>query len=439
MKTTPESLLLMTGAVGVFLIHTSLAAAQEPAEPAPPAAPPAGEPAPPVEPAPAEPAPPAAEVPAEGPAVAPGPVPAPAPAPAAIEPEAAPPAEGEAEEWKQAPVKVGIGLRANLRIQNPNDQESFGDQFFDELYAEPRLDGKVHEKIAWQANFAVSGRSTDTAVAGNAFEVRAMDLIAQFNFHDYFNLWAGRLLVPVDRSNVSGPWFMSPWYYPGVINIGGGVGIFPKTKENGRDVGATAWGQFGDGMFKYYAGVFDLDVNQASPMYAGRLQLALLDTEPGFYGSSTYYGAKKQLVAIGVGGEYQKEASDAAGVEDDFKEFNADLLAEFDLNGSGVLTGEGAYYKWDGDSTFAAADQMFFVLGSYLFPEKLGWGKPQLIGRVQQIKDPDITVIDAEVSYVVADYNMKVNAGYQYTKADGADGAEDFKGNMFHLGVQIQQ
>jgi hypothetical protein len=327
-----------------------------------------------------------------------------------------------------------------LRIQNPNDQESFGDQFIDQLYAESRFNGQVHDKVAWQANFNVSGRSTDSGSVGNSFEVRAMDLIAQFNFHDYFNLWAGRLLVPVNRSNLSGPWFMSPWYYPGVVNIGGGAGFFPKTKENGRDVGATAWGQFGDGLFKYYAGVFDLDKPQASPLYAGRLNLSLLDTEPGFYSSSTYYGSKKQIVALGVGGEYQANdgADDGPGVEADYKQFNADLLAEFDLNGSGVLTGEGAYHKWDGDSGDVPADSMFFVLGSYLFPEKLGWGKPQLIARVQQIQDPDITVVDAEVSYVVADYNMKVNAGYQYTKANGEGGGEDFKGNLLHLGVQIQ-
>jgi hypothetical protein len=425
----------------MFLMHTSLAAAQEPAPPAaPPEAPaePAPAPAaPPAELPPQEAAPPAAAAPAE-PAPVP-PVPAPAPAPAAIAPEAAP--EALAEEAEKKPVHVGVGLRANMRIQNPNDQESLDDQYVDQVYGELRLDGQVHEKIAWQLNLNVSGRSIDT---GNGFEARAMDMVAQFNFHDYFHLWAGRLLVAMDRSNLSGQFFMSPWYYPGLVNIGDGLLFYPRTKQNGRDVGANAWGQFGDGLFKYYLGVYDLAVSGSSPLYAGRLNLALLDTEPGFYSSSTYYGAKKQLVAIGVGGEYQDNARNGAGDEGDYQQINADLLAEFDLNGSGVLTGEAAYYHWDGDSSSVAADDMFMVLGSYLFPEKIGWGQPQLIGRVQQmlsVADPrfdDITVIDGEVSYVVADYNMKVNVGYQHTIGHAEGGGEDFKGNLVHIGAQIQ-
>ncbi|HEY6558376.1 MAG TPA: hypothetical protein VI072_13935 [Polyangiaceae bacterium] len=421
-------------------MHTGLAAAQEPAPPAPPAEAPA-------EPPPAEAAPPADAPPAEAPPAAAAPpepppapaVPAPAPAPAAIAPEDAPAAL--AEEAEKKPVNVGIGLRANMRFQNPNDQESLDDQYMDQLYGELRLSGEVHEKVAWQMNFNVSGRSVD---AGNGFEARAMDMIAQFNFHDYIHLWAGRMLVAMDRSNLSGPWFMSPWYYPGLVNIGDGLGFFPRTKQNGRDVGVNVWGQFGDGLFKYYAGVYDLDVTGSSPLYAGRLNLALLDTEPGFYSSSTYYGAKKQLVAIGVGGEYQDNAYNGADDQGDYQQINADLLAEFDLNGSGVLTGEAAYYHWEGDSSSVAADDMLMVLGSYLFPQKIGWGKPQLIGRVQQMMNvagpefDDITVLDGEVSYVVADYNMKVNLGYQHTIGKIEGPGDDFKGHLVHIGAQIQ-
>ena len=37
---------------------------------------------------------------------------------------------------------------------------------------------------------------------------------------DEFHLWAGHLLVPVDRANASGPFFMIPWNYPGFLTVG---------------------------------------------------------------------------------------------------------------------------------------------------------------------------------------------------------------------------
>jgi len=51
-------------------------------------------------------------------------------------------------------------------------------------------------------------------------------------------------------------------------------------------------------LFKYYAGVYDLyDVTQ-KPLYSGRISLHLLNPEPGYYGSSTFYG--KDLLGIGI-------------------------------------------------------------------------------------------------------------------------------------------
>ena len=41
--------------------------------------------------------------------------------------------------------------------------------------------------------------------------------------------------------------------------------------------------------------LMDLDDPEVSPLYSGRLQLALIGKEPGFYGSSTYYGGKNVL------------------------------------------------------------------------------------------------------------------------------------------------
>ena len=44
-----------------------------------------------------------------------------------------------------------------------------------------------------------------------------MDAIISFDLMDEFHVWAGHLLVPVDRANASGPFFMIPWNYPGFL------------------------------------------------------------------------------------------------------------------------------------------------------------------------------------------------------------------------------
>ena len=59
-------------------------------------------------------------------------------------------------------------------------------------------------------------------------------------------------------------------------------------------------------MFKYYAGAFDLHGAPDSPLYSGRINLGLLNPEPGYYHSSTYYGGK-DILAIGVARPVQEE------------------------------------------------------------------------------------------------------------------------------------
>ena len=94
---------------------------------------------------------------------------------------------------------------------------------------------------------------------------------------DEFHVWIGRMLTPSDRSNFSGPWFMSALELPRRVQRGRpGFGyIGPRgTEEVGREVGTTVWGDIGKGKFKYYLGMLDVDDAPATtPLYTGRLQL----------------------------------------------------------------------------------------------------------------------------------------------------------------------
>jgi hypothetical protein len=439
---------------GIAALLPSLALAQEPAPP--PAAPPAAPPAPAAEPAPApapEPAP-VAPPPAateEAPAAAAAEAEA-APVPPAAPVEEAPPAE------EKYTVTTGVGIRVGARFQNLRDPEEVGMFSFDSVNAELRFSGRVTPIVGWTANLTVDGRTPTTVLNGPpappagppiVFEARAMDVIAQLDFMDEFHVWAGRMLTPSDRTNFSGPWFIAPWEYPGVYNVPNTVdGSFfayvgPRgTEEIGREVGTVVWGDIGKGKFKYYLGMLDVDDAPANtPLYTARLGYAIIGSEPGFYGSSTYYGAQ-DILAVGAAVQYQDRLGTGG---DSVTEFNADVLAEFNIGTAGTVGVEGAYYHFDDESPLLPADDAFFVVGSYLLPNAIGIGKPQLVLRYQaamsdDADDPgDMSMIEVGAAYVIKDYFAKLMLGYEYTKISPQGDADDIKGNAIRLGFQVQQ
>jgi len=150
------------------------------------------------------------------------------------------------------------------------------------------------------------------------------DAIVSFDFIDEFHLWAGHLLVPVDRANASGPFFMIPWNYPGFF---GGAVQAPREGPLGRNNGAVVWGDINGGQVTYLAGVFDNGLAaESSPLFSGRVRLALWDKEPGFWGNASYFG-DKDLLSIGLGSQYQKQPGK------DYTLVNADVLLEKKLGG----------------------------------------------------------------------------------------------------------
>jgi hypothetical protein len=294
--------------------------------------------------------------------------------------------------------------------------------------------------------------------APSRFELRVMDLVGQLDFMDEFHVWMGRMLTPSDRANFSGPWFIPEWTYPGsYVAFGPGPYVGPRgTEEFGREVGGVVWGDIGGGKFKYYLGVMDLDGNVGgataeaataeSPLYSARLAYAILGSEPGFYGSSTYYGAQ-DIVAIGAAVQYQKDfggGSGNTGIQDDVTEFNADILAEYNTKGSGTVHFEGAYYHFDTDAM--PVDDHFFIGLGYLTPENIGIGKLNPMVRFQMAKKGEddatgpenkYTMIDAGVAYVMKDYFAKLALMYTNTKFEV--GEEEAKSNALQLAFQIQQ
>jgi hypothetical protein len=389
-----------------------------------------------------EPAPAAPAVPAATPVAPPPDAPAsvvnePAlapPAPLAAPPPPEPPAEEKAPEEEPPPLNISIWGRVDVALSSaasPPPVQPAGDEL-DDIFStadfQIHTSGKVYKAVSFTANFVATYNPDIQGSAG------LLDGIIQIEPSDYFNIWLGRMLVPVDRSNFSGAWFAAPWYYPG-FGFADGQVTAPRQGPFGRNDGITLWGQVEGGLLKYYAGAYDLYDVDTSPLFSGRLALALFEKEPGYYNSSTYYG--KDILTLAVGGQYKKDGSvpGAMGVEpDNFSEFNADILFEKNFDGSGVLDLEAAFYKFNGD--FEPTDAGWYGVASYLLPSDIGGGKLQPLVRVQQAipsaDDADTsTLIDAQLGFIVNSYATRFALGYRTGTAGDLDVQAIYFGAQF--------
>jgi hypothetical protein len=340
-------------------------------------------------------------------------------------PAEAPPAEAAPADL--GPLKLGAWTRVDVGLSN-------GDKL-DDVYSTAEFEfhasGQVHKWVSVTLNLAATYDSTD---ADGTFEV--MDGIVQIQPSEYFNIWVGRHLVPVDRANFAGPYFMSPWLYPGFGFADGQIGA-PREGKFGRNDGVTVWGQIEGGVVKYFLGAFDLNDPSQAPLISGRLSLSLLNPEPGYWGTATYHGL--DVLGIGVAFQEKKRGSpspDPTVADDTYTEFNADILFEKDFGGSGVLDLEGAFYKFNGD--FEPTDASWFGLVSYILPGDVGGGKIQPLVRVQQAipsldEAPTSTLVDGQINWLLNSYATRFSLGYRYGKAG------DLKTQALFLAFQVQK
>jgi len=414
------------------LFASAPALAQAPAAPAPTPGAPA-------------PAPAAADTAPEAAAPAAEPTPAPEAAPP---PEVAPPPVPPPPPALTLPlpsefpaIAVGIWTRLSLAAQGGDDPEKLDDVRWDTQFVELNFSGQIHKNVKMATNIYANGLSDEFGTSGG-FHV--LDAWVGFDVIDELHLSVGQLLIPIDRANKSGPFFMIPWNYPGIFQVGPTVvAVTPYEGTRGRSLGGILWGDIGSGFFKYYLGGFvpSLDV---SPLYSGRLSAALIGKETGFGQRGSYYG-EQDIVSVSVGGQYQKDGSvgtappaGGAAPTSDFSEVNADLLAEFKLGGNGAfVSGDFAYYHYEGD--FVPAKDQFSVMAAYT-TAMIGLGQIQPMVRYQfATGDNDRTeaALDAQVGYLMRQQRLRVIANYQLTKLQNqTPGAADLTGNKVQLAVQ---
>ncbi len=334
-------------------------------------------------------------------------------------------------------LNIGMRLRSSFNMEEdaaPSGKDRSKEFALDNFHF--YLSGQLHQGITFEFNTDYNSRTSNTTNES----VRLLTGVIKFGFNDYVNLWVGRFLPPSDRSNLSGPFYLNAWDFPFVQ-------MYPNV-FSGRDDGASLWGQVGGGKFKYQVGAFNGTRGGSNQkdnlLYAGRLTLNLWDPEPGYYNSSTYYGAAN-ILAVGLAGMTQKNNAGTVTTPGDFTGWNVDLLAERTLGEAGVATLEGAYYHYDKNGVDKLNEgKGYFALASYLLPWKVGGDKIQ--GqfqpgiRYQQFDDEDLSTnkhsrLDISLGYIIAGHNARITAAY--SKDDpAAAGAKKF--DIFKIGLQFQ-
>jgi hypothetical protein len=338
------------------------------------------------------------------------------------------------------PIDVGAWARVGSTFQGSSDPKKVNDWHMSNAYVELHAGGKIHKNVAVTLNLNADSAGYGTANGNPSAAIE--DAIIQFDFDDAFHVWAGHLLVPVDRANASGPFFMIPWNYPGIISVGGATKFYLPAEGNfGRNNGVVVWGDVLSNKLTYLAGAFDNGDVATSPLYSGRVRLALWDTEPGFWGNGSFFGDKNML-SVGVGGQYQKANPTPTNASPtNYNEVNADVLLEKKIPGGGWFTAEGAYYHYNVDT--GGLSDSAYILAAFA-TGTMGVGNVQPMARYQWFKlkgdgMPKPMNFDVGISYLVKGPALRVLATYSYTKlpvADATGATTDVTGNAIQIGAQ---
>jgi len=370
-------------------------------------------------------------------------------------------------------MTVGMGFRGSGRWAENKATDRFDERFIIDN-ARLYINGQVHKYVKFELNTECF--FCDNTHPGNnpKMSYNILDAIGKLEFNKYINIWGGRMLVPTERGELSGPFFQAthdafktPFFSQDFSTKfgSGGAGRY------GRDDGGTYWGSLEPGFIKgtlgYAVGVYrglqsstTIGPNQGNDvLWAGRFTYNFLNPEknPGYYTSSTYFGKAGDILALAFGASYQRNGAGSFANRSDFLGLVGDALFEKVLpKNLGVVTVNGEYKQFYANyNTAAFADPGCFcifdgkswtVTGLYLIPVKVGIGQFQPYGRftsVQPNHSSNREEIEGGVNYIIDGFNARISAYYQhgdlYTKGlNYAPGVTGDKVDVFKLSFQLQ-
>ena len=324
-------------------------------------------------------------------------------------------------------ISIGIGARTSFSAvgkRAPNGTSSSKDFNLDN--ARIYLNGQIHENVKFEFN------TECIFCGGGGSKYRVLDAIAKFEFNSSFNLWAGRMLVPADRAEMSGPFYGNTYdfnktpFYPADQSGGfgvGGAGVY------GRDHGVTFWGGLGpEARFTYAAGIFggyQGGSNQAdNPLLGLRISYNFLNVEknPGYYTSSPYYGGAGDIFTLAFAVQHQQGATGTAATPGNFTGYSLDALYESVLANDAVVTVEAEFKHFNAYIAPLGGLNMFegsswTATALYLLPTEVGVGKFQPYVRYTDISagnSPDRDELGIGTNYIISGHNARISMVYQY-------------------------
>src|SRR5258708_12535263 len=114
-----------------------------------------------------------------------------------------------------ASVSVGLGIRASFTsLENGAPDGTSNSKTFAAENVRLYMGGQFNKYL--KATFNTERTGGPAAAGGDS--VRVMDAIVHLDSTDLFTLWIRRMLPPSDRANLSGPFYVSAWSFPGVVS-----------------------------------------------------------------------------------------------------------------------------------------------------------------------------------------------------------------------------
>lgn len=246
-------------------------------------------------------------------------------------------------------ITAGFGFITSYLSQEdgaPNGSDRSND--FNLNSARLYLSGSLNKYIKGMLNTERSGGGSGLQASGANVEV--IDANVQLQITPEIAIWAGRFLPPSDRANMAGPYYSSGggggyWanissrygWNGGVIGRDDGVAVVTSFLE---DKLAISFGAFeGANLFRFSgprgttldegenstaASTLGADDN---PMYAGRVQVAFWDSEPGYYGTGNYFGAK-DILTVGLSAKHKSDGVISTTAVGDYSNYSIDVLME---------------------------------------------------------------------------------------------------------------
>ena len=363
-------------------------------------------------------------------------------------------------------ISLGIGVRSSFTtVEDAAGNGTSRSKDFNLDNARIYINGQIHKYIKFEFNTECF--FCDNAALRN-FDV--LDAVGKFEISPMFNIWAGRLLVPSDRAEMSGPFYANTYefnktpFYPSDFSTTfgtDGAGVY------GRDDGVNLWGSSAQGKLQYVFGVFNglessstSGANQSDKLLFGvRIAYNFLTPEknPGYYTSSTYFGGGGDIFTLAFAGQHQEDGAGTITNPGDFSGMSVDMLFEKVLGNKGVATIAAEYKVFDSDYNTAAFTDggtcfcMFdgdawTATALYLFPQKTGVGQFQPYVRYTDVSpdsSSDRDEFEVGVNYIISGHNARIAAFYQSgdieTKglnyAPGVTGADV---DTFQIAFQLQ-